>query len=117
MGYKNLSKQYRKTRSQTDTLLIESDPKDDDAPAVTANPRVKNKRIGVDLSVIVHVALGNIISAGEFQTIPKVPISKVTEACEKLIAFARRANIILVICADGRYHKYKGSVNQSRASS
>ena len=68
MGYKHLSKQYRAVRECIDSLLVKSNNEDNpDVPIITPNPRIANKRIGVDLSVILHVALGNIISAGEFQ--------------------------------------------------
>ena len=75
---------------------------------------MNNKRLGLDLSVILHQALGNQISAAEFQVLPKIPISKVDEVCTKLVNLARRANITLVICTDGRHHPFKQSVNATR---
>ena len=78
------------------------------------NDLLRNKRLGVDLSVILHKALGNEVSAGEFQIIPAIPISKVKERCWKLISLAKQGNITLVICIDGNYHCYKSKLNENR---
>lgn len=115
MGIKYFSKKYKATKKNDDSLLIDNkDSKDPNAPTVLINPKVNNKRLGLDLSVILHQALGNQISAAEFQVLPKIPISKVDEVCTKLVNLARRANITLVICTDGRHHPFKQSVNATR---
>ena len=116
MGYKQTSKKYKATKKEDDTLIIDNKNKDDpNAPAVLINQKVNGKRVGVDLSVTLHKAISSIISAGEMQCHPKIPVSKVTKVCTKLIALARRANITLVICTDGRYHQFKNSVNSNRS--
>ena len=116
MGYKKLSKKLKDTKKgQSDTLLIKKDNGDDpNAPPYYAHPDVDKKRIGVDLSVILHQGLGTVLAAGEFQSLPKIPITSVEKGCTALIKLARRANMTLVVCADGMYHNYKASVNGYR---
>lgn len=116
MGIKYLSKKFKAAANFVRSWLLNDnkDCEDPNAPATLINPKVEKKKYGVDLSVFLHKALGNVISAAEFQMVPKIPISKVDEVCLKLISLARQANIELVICTDGRYHKYKDSVNQNR---
>ncbi|KAL7553115.1 hypothetical protein ACHAWF_016390 [Thalassiosira exigua] len=111
-----MSKKFKATKKDGDTLLIENkDAEDVNAPEIVPNPIVDKKRVGVDLSVLLHQAIGNVTSAAEFQSVPKIPISKVEEICSKIISLARRANITLVVCTDGKYHQFKQSVNENRS--
>ena len=116
MGIKYFSKQFKATKQgRTDTLLLDNkDCEDTNAPSIIANPKVNNKRLGLDFSVLLHQAIGVKASAEEFQILPKIPITKVDEVCTKFINLARRSNIELIVCTDGRHHPFKQSVNENR---
>ena len=89
MGFKNMSQKFKATKKDGDTLLLEKKDKDPNSPEIITNPIVDKEKLGTDLSVILHQVLGSVISAAEFQALPKLPISKVDEACLKLISLAR----------------------------
>ena len=113
MGFPKVSKKI-KAASTRGSLIIPNASLDQYAPKFIPHPKVVNKRFGLDTSVFLHKALGNIVSAGEFQVFPNIPISAVEEVCVQLVNLARKANITLVSCADGRYHPFKQSVNSER---
>ena len=117
MGVKKLSKAYKNTKKIRDNFLLENEKEkaDPNTTPILINPKVNNKRLGVDFSVVLHKALGNDVSAAEFQVLPNIPITKVTEICAKLTNLARRSNVTLVVCPDGLYHLFKSSANEDRA--
>ena len=43
---------------------------------------------------------------------PSIPVPRVQETINKLVVLVNRVCVSLVVCLDGVYHPYKGSVNQ-----
>ncbi|EJK59105.1 hypothetical protein THAOC_20709 [Thalassiosira oceanica] len=114
MGGKNVAKKYRSTKAgNINTLLVESL----DALGQVrydADQTIKGKTLGLDLSVVLHKALGDITSALEFQIQPPVPVSKIDDVLNKMILLFKRCEVKLLACTEGKHHKYKGRVNEQR---
>eukprot|EP00984_Skeletonema_dohrnii_P024318 scaffold13436_cov73-Skeletonema_dohrnii-CCMP3373.AAC.3 len=86
-----------------------------ETPDSVANcPLLKGKRIGLDLSVLLHKALANIDGAGEYHVKPAIPNSVVQERCNRLCSYAKANNIKYVVCVDGKYHPMKAAENDAR---
>jgi len=66
MGFPKISKKI-KAASKRGSLIIPNTSLDQYAPTFIPHPKVINRRFGLDVSVFLHKALGNIVSAGEFQ--------------------------------------------------
>ncbi len=100
MGVNQLSKKLRPA-SETPDIFSSSD-------------LLSGKRIGVDLSVILHKALGTEDGAGEFFVAPPYPNNEVIERCTRLCSYAKANNVKLVVSVDGAYHPMKEDENNKR---
>ena len=101
MGVGNLSKLIRDSKETPDTFASSS--------------LLHGKRIDVDLSVVLHKAIGTETGAGEFLVQPEGSNSEVIEKCSRLCGYAKRNKITLVVCLDGKYHPMKDAVNAKRS--
>lgn len=72
------------------------------------------KRIGIDVSVLLHKSIATDCGAAEFYVRPKGPNSEVIEKCSRLCGFAKRNEVTLVVSVDGMYHPMKQQVNTDR---
>ena len=75
MGVRHLSK---KIRDSNDTLDVFS-----------TSALLQNKRIGVDLPVVLHKSISTECGAGEFLVWPTGPNSKVIDKCSRLCGYAK----------------------------
>ena len=76
---------------------------------------LNGKTIGIDLSVILHKALGTNDGAGEYHLEPPCPNSGVIDKCSRFCGWAKSNNITLKVSVDGRYHPMKEEENKRRA--
>ena len=100
MGVKYLSKKLRSSKETPDEF--------------STDRRLKGKRIAVDLSVILHKALGTNDGAAYYQVKPTNPNCEVVEKCSRICGWAKLNDILLVVSVDGRSHPMKASVNKDR---
>lgn len=87
MGVKDLSKKIR-------------DPKDLKNKFVH-DVNVKGKRIGLDVSILLHQAMSNKTGAGERFVVPPIPNSEVERRTRRMCSLAKKAKVTLVVCIDG----------------
>ncbi|KAL7548740.1 hypothetical protein ACHAWF_017202 [Thalassiosira exigua] len=99
-GVKQLSKKLRPSSETPDVF--------------STSLLLHGKRIGIDLSVILHKSLGTEDGAGEFFLVPTYPNNEVIERCTRLCSYAKTNEITLVVSVDGMYHPMKEAVNVAR---
>ena len=100
MGVKQLSRKLR--------------PSDKRPDCMATSPKLKSKRIGVDLSVILHVALGSEEGAGQYVVKPRVTNQEVVDKCTRICGYAKANEIELIVSVDGKYHPMKEAENRKR---
>ena len=102
MGVRELSKRLRESNQTPDVF--------------STSPLLHGKRIGVDLSVILHKSISSETGAGEFLVQPKGPNSKVINKCSRLCSYTKQNEITLVTNVDSMYHPLKAAVNIKRSN-
>ena len=66
--------------------------------SLAKSPKLKGKKLGLDLSVTLHKALATADGAGENLVQPAIPNSVVEERCNRLCSYAKANSIKYAAC-------------------